>query len=142
MNRQQRELVELLRSGELGEDNRSTLLHPGPRRYSLAGAVCEMYRRNHPGEAFWHRDPTDNRTSSSFRFQGETFHTAPPGRVARWMGLHNRHGGIHRQAPPLVMQGRWEVRTLTAAYECGLSFRELADLIEDRAQDLFIQEER
>ena len=134
MNQQQRELIQFLRSGEIQElPERSNILSRSSRAYSLNGAICEIYRRHHPTRAYW--QPYG--TSRKFRCDGASYYTVPPGSVARWMGLRNEHGAVERGTPPLISRDGWPVRNLTALYECGLSLAEIADLIEERAQDLF-----
>ncbi len=138
MNRIQMELIKLLRSGELPEArSRTNLLSPEPNQFSLGGAVCELYRRHHPESAYWHHDRRSSGPASTFRYEGQIYYTIPPQKIARWMGLHNQYGAVRHEAPPLLTQ--WPVRNLTAAFECGLTFQELANLMEQNAQDLFLE---
>ena len=140
MNRIQAELIKLLRSGELPEARRKTnLLSPEPNRYSLGGAVCELYRRHHPESAHWQQDRMSPGPTSTFRHEGQTYYTIPPQKVAQWMGLYNQYGAVRHEAPPLLNWDQWPVRNLTAAFECGLTFQELADLIEENARDIFLE---
>lgn len=138
MNSIQRELLQLLRSGGLEETGvPSNLLSAGHNRFSFSGLVCELYRRHHPGEAYWARLGR----SQALRFEGREYHTEMPQRVARWAGLRNPRGSIPPEAEPLMKmktrRGEWEVRSLTAAHECGRDFAGMADIIGERSRDIF-----
>lgn len=69
-----------------------------------------------------------------------------PQAVARWAGLRDPRGTVPPEAGPLATlatrAGRWEIRSLTATYESGRSFAQMADIILERSPDIFGNHQR
>ena len=138
MNSIQEQLVAMLRSGELEQTPvPSNTLCTGMKTFSFSGMVCELYRIHHPGEAEW---ISGRRGMMPLRFEGRDHHTSMPGRIARWMELRDPWGNIRREAEPLLIREKWKIHDLTSAYESGMSFGEIAALIEERSRDIFSEQ--
>ena len=134
MNDIQRELAEALRSGEAGQTPiPSNLLSTGNNRFSFSGLACEIYRRHHSQEGSW----VLSGRNRAFRFEERDHHTRMPEKIARWIGLLDAQGNVQKKAGDLKTNGKWEIRSLSGIYEYGTDFPEMADLIEERAQDIF-----
>ena len=64
-------------------------------------------------------------------------------KYSRWPGCRHfpaRFLGPAPHNPPGITRNGWEVRNLTAAYECGPTPEQIAELILNRAPDLFSTE--
>ena len=120
MNENARAWVAALRSGKYKQGKRA--LHPTPDTYCCLGVACDLYQRA-MGES-WQND-----NSSILSFWGNA-QVLPP-RVRLWLGL------TFPTSTYLKEDGR-TYESLANLNDRGVTFNEIADLIESEPEGLFL----
>ena len=124
MNENAKAWVAALRSGEYEQGKRA--LHPTKNTYCCLGVACELYRQANGGTWQWYSDKGVFLDGLSIL----PTHSILPIRVIKWLGLKSTIGSYPKG------NGRYE--SLAAQNDSGVTFNEIADVIESEPEGLFL----
>lgn len=131
MNENAKMWLNALRSGEYiqGRDALATMTSEGVA-YCCLGVACDLYRKNADDPLFTVKEAADSEGTGcgTLMFAGEENYL--PDRVMEWLGMHDERGTYWDN-----LHGR--NTDLSVKNDSGASFKEIAQILEDREDELF-----
>ena len=121
LNENAQKLVNALRSGEYAQIIGALHKDSG---FCCLGVACDLFIKETDTSPGWTKSIWGGFTQS---FDDET--AVLPDRVRVWLGFRTNRGGIHHSKEGYI--------SLASANDAGVSFKEIADMIEDEPDGLF-----